>query len=90
MPNRKIVISKSFEKAYAKFVTKKPQLKSAIDKTLINLELDSFSAILKTHKLSGKLLGIYDCRIIFSIENDKLSKQEHILLIDIGTHNEVY
>ncbi len=58
------------------------------------MEEDAFSAQLKTHKLSGSLYGLlacscgYDCRIIFTIEKEK--NEEVILLIDIGTHDEVY
>jgi mRNA-degrading endonuclease YafQ of YafQ-DinJ toxin-antitoxin module len=60
------------------------------------LEEDAFVPELKTHKLSGNLYGLYacscsyDCRIIFSVEKDSKSKTEAILLIDIGTHDEVY
>jgi len=44
-----------------------------------------------THKLSGKLRGLwafscdYDCRVIFKFIN-----KENVLLIDIGSHDEVY
>ena len=44
----------------------------------------------------GELLGLracscgYDCRIIFAIETDEDSKEKVILLLDIGTHDEVY
>ncbi|MDB5003078.1 MAG: plasmid stabilization protein [Mucilaginibacter sp.] len=53
--------------------------------------------MLRTHKLSGKLAAylacscVYDCRIIFIIEKDTSnSGGEVILLLDIGTHNDVY
>ncbi len=96
MIKRKILLSKSFEKSYKKFVTRKPALKSVIEKALLKLEQDPFAAGLKSHKLSGNLYGYfacscgYDCRIIFSIEKDNRSKAEFILLVDIGTHEEVY
>lgn len=32
----------------------------------------------------------YDCRIVFRIEEAEDSGNEEIVLIDIGTHNEVY
>jgi mRNA-degrading endonuclease YafQ of YafQ-DinJ toxin-antitoxin module len=32
----------------------------------------------------------YDCRVIFSLENDPSNGLEVILLLDIGTHDEVY
>lgn len=96
MSLRKIVLSKTFEKAYLKFVRRNPALKKNIEKSLKLLESDVFSSQLKTHKLSGTLFGAfacscgYDCRIIFTIEKDNSSKKEIILLIDIGTHDEVY
>lgn len=96
MNKRKLVLSKSFKKSYKRFISKKPIFKSYIEYALINLEDDVFSPGLKTHKLSGKLNGYYacscgyDCRIIFSIEKYLQNKEEIILLIDIGTHDEVY
>ena len=96
MIRRKLVLSNSFQKSYKKFIAKRPALKALIETALIKLEEGSFLPELKTHKLSGNLLGLYacscgyDCRIIFSIEKDRKSKSEVILLIDIGTHDEVY
>lgn len=96
MVKRKLVLSKSFEKAYIKFVHKRPILKNAIQKSILLLEEDALNPKLKTHKLSGNLFGMfacscgYDCRIIFSIVVNKSSKEEEIILIDLGTHDEVY
>ena len=51
---------------------------------------------LKTHKLSGRLSGLwacwveYDCRIIFASKQDPVKQEQLILLVDIGTHDEVY
>lgn len=96
MSKRSLVLSKSFQKSYKKFISKNPLLKSAIERSLLKLEEDAFAAGLKTHKLSGNLLGYlacscgYDCRIIFSIEKNNQFKGEFILLVDIGTHEEVY
>jgi addiction module RelE/StbE family toxin len=95
MKKRKLVLSTSFKKSYKKYVSKKPFLKTAIEDAILQLEEDAFAPGLKTHKLSGKLYGYlacscgYDCRIVFSIEKEK-SQNEFILLIDIGTHEEVY
>lgn len=96
MTKRKLVLSKSFQKSYKKFISKKPDLKVVIEKALFKLEEDAFAPGLRTYKLSGNLFGHlacscgYDCRIIFSIEKGNKSKEEVILLIDIGTHDEVY
>ena len=60
------------------------------------MQVDIFAAQLGAHKLGGELLGLracscgYDCRIVFSIEQDKETGKEVILLLDIGTHDEVY
>jgi len=32
----------------------------------------------------------YDCRIVFSLENDLENGGQIVLLIDIGSHDEVY
>ena len=96
MSKRNLLLSKSFLKSYKKFITKNPLLKSPIEKALLKLEEDAFAPALKTHKLSGNLYGYlacscgYDCRIVFSIEKSNKLKSEYILLIDIGTHEEVY
>ena len=51
---------------------------------------------LGTHKLSGNLSGYwacscgYDCRIIFSLETDLETGEEVVVLLDVGTHDEVY
>jgi len=60
------------------------------------LTRDPFQPNLRTHKLSGKLKGLwacwveYDCRIIFTFDNDPDSNKEMIILIDLGMHDEVY
>jgi mRNA-degrading endonuclease YafQ of YafQ-DinJ toxin-antitoxin module len=72
------------------------RLQSAIENTLEQMVDDLFAINLGTHKLSGELFGLwacscgYDCRTIFSFENDKENGGEIIVLLDIGTHNEVY
>jgi len=96
MGKRKLLLSKSFGKSYKRFITKKPYLKPVIENALLKLEEDAFAPGLRTHKLSGNLYGYfacscgYDCRIVFSIEKYIKTKVEFILLIDVGTHEEVY
>ncbi len=86
----------SFDKAYRKLARRYPVLQSKVDKTLRQLEQDINDWSLQTHKLSGKLKGLwacscgYDCRIIFSIETEVHTGEEFIVLIDIGTHEDVY
>lgn len=64
--------------------------------TLDELAHDPFHPALKTHKLSGQLKGLwacsveYDCRIVFTFELDPDTGDDMIVLIDLGTHDEVY
>ncbi|MEH1768439.1 type II toxin-antitoxin system RelE/ParE family toxin [Nostoc sp.] len=57
---------------------------------------DPFTPSLKSHKLTGNLAGLwscsvaYDCRIIFIFSEDEKLLEMVILLIDIGSHDEVY
>jgi len=94
---RKLILTKTFEKSYKKFTSTNTILKSAIARTLVKLELDAYDLSLKTHKLSGSLAAClacscgYDCRIIFIIEKDiQNPKAENIVLLNIGTHDDVY
>lgn len=55
------------------------------------LQLDSGNETLRVHELTGKMKGYYafsvtgDIRVIFQKVSD-----EEIILIDIGTHNQLY
>ena len=60
------------------------------------MQEDVFDIQLSTHKLSGELFGFwacscgYDCRILFALEQDPETGDDLIVLLDIGTHDEVY
>ncbi|MCT7952966.1 type II toxin-antitoxin system mRNA interferase toxin, RelE/StbE family [Ancylothrix sp. C2] len=86
----------SFKRAFKRLVKKNPQLQ---DKILAVLELlgnDPFHPSLKSHKLTGQLEGLwscsvsYDCRVIFAFKKEIETDNDLIVLIDIGSHDEVY
>jgi len=91
-----LVLTSSFKRAFKKVIKAKPELKPKIELRLRLLTDDPYSPILRTHKLKGKLLGAwactveYDCRIVFSFETNPDTLEDEIILIDIGTHDEVY
>ena len=93
---RTLIWDNSFKRAFKRFVRKNPQLQDKIFDTLSILETNSFASSLKSHKLSGKLEGLwacsvaYDCRIIFAFRENENTENQAIVLIDIGTHDEVY
>ena len=93
---RSLVLTPKFKRAFRKFVKRNIDLQQRIEDTLQQMEADVFAPALGIHKLSGKLDGFqscscgYDCRILFSIQQDTETNREVIVLLDIGTHDEVY
>lgn len=93
---RSLVLTPKFKPAFRKFIRRDPQLQKQVEDTLVQMEQDVFAPALGTHKLSGVLASFracvcgYDCRIVFVIERDRESGKEVIILLDIGTHEEVY
>lgn len=77
-------------------VKRQLELQARIEERLTLLAVDPFDPQLQTHKLKGKLAGAwacsveYDCRIVFNFVRNLESGEEEILLMDIGTHDEVY
>jgi mRNA-degrading endonuclease YafQ of YafQ-DinJ toxin-antitoxin module len=55
-----------------------------------------FAPSLMVHRLRGEYQELracscsYDCRIIFYLERDEKTQTDRIVLINIGTHDEVY
>jgi addiction module RelE/StbE family toxin len=91
-----LVFASSFKRAFKKLIRRQPQLQEPIEECLALLAADPFNPLLQTHKLKGKLAGSwacsvgYDSRIVFNFVENLESGEEEILLIDIGTHDEVY
>ncbi|KAF3884002.1 type II toxin-antitoxin system YafQ family toxin [Tolypothrix campylonemoides VB511288_2] len=91
-----VVWSNGFKRSFRKITKKNPQLKNQIVTVLRLLADDPFTPSLKSHKLIGDLEGLwscsvaYDCRIIFKFSEDDNLLEMVILLIDIGSHDEVY
>lgn len=93
---RALIWGKTFERAFKRTVKKNPALTKEIEGTVRLLSKDPFAPQLETHKLKGKLSGSwactvgYDMRIIFDFVKGATGKEDDILLIEIGTHDEVY
>lgn len=93
---RELVLTPQFKRAYRKFVKRDRSLQKHIEDALEIMQADVFTYSLGTHKLSGALHGLwasscgYDCRIIFALETEAGTGREVIVLLDIGTHDEVY
>jgi mRNA interferase YafQ len=92
----KIVVSNKFKRSFRKFTSRNTKLQRKIEEVITQLSEDIFDPSLATHKLGGKLADLlacscgYDCRIVFAIETDRETDEKIIILLDIGTHDEVY
>ena len=91
-----LVLTPRFERAFRRLTAKNPALQFQIEATLQRLAENLTDPRLKTHRLSGQLAGLfacsvaYDCRIVFSKQKHPKTGAETLLLINIGTHEEVY
>lgn len=83
---------KSYLKREVKFFKKHPDLLDKYGVVLKKLENDPFESSLKLHKLQGNLEKFhavrltYEYRIILIL----MIVDEKIILVDIGTHDDVY
>jgi addiction module RelE/StbE family toxin len=91
---RLLLRSTAFVRAARRLVKKQPQAIETLRATLELLSEDAFNPQLRTHKLKGEFEGSwacsagYDLRIVFEFVQHQGA--EAILLLTIGTHDEVY
>lgn len=80
-----------FKRSYKKKIKNNQELKKRFWDAVELFSKEPFNSRLRTHKLTGKLKGLwafsvaFDCRVIF-----KFLDKDEVLLIDIGGHDEVY
>jgi len=81
-----------FDRRARKFLTRHPDLRLRFAETLAQLAADPFQPSLRLHPLGGKLQGLQAVSLTYSYRITlTLQITEHeILLIDIGSHDEVY
>ncbi|MEL6777706.1 MAG: type II toxin-antitoxin system YafQ family toxin [Cyanobacteria bacterium J06597_16] len=93
---RSLRLTPKFKRAFRKFVKRNPVLQKRVESTLQQMASDVSAPKLGAHKLSGNMANLnacscgYDCRIVFKIKKDMETGAEAIILIDIGTHDDVY
>lgn len=87
-----LVWTPAFTRAAQKFSAQHPELRSKLAAVLRDLEQNPFQPHLKFHHLSGKLKGVQAVRITHSyrITLTLLITEREIILLDIGSHAEVY
>jgi len=87
----KITFSSPFKRAFKKKVKGKQNIESKYWEKIDIFIKNPFDAQLRTHKLSGKLEGMWS----FTVEHDLrvvfyFSEKDKAVFVDIGKHDEVY
>ena len=87
-----ITTPRQFLRQARKFFKKHPELKPRFAKLLDELQRDPFAPHLEIHPLTGKLAGCHAVSLTYSyrITLTLFITVEEIVLLDIGSHEEVY
>lgn len=88
----RLIYTKSYNQRAKKFIKKHPELLKQYEKTLKLLELNPHHPSLRLHELKGKLKGLYfiSINISYRITFKLIITDKNIILIDIGSHGQVY
>ena len=88
----KLVITESYLKRARKFFAKHPQALKQYEKMLQLLCINPQHPSLRLHKISGRLKGLFSVSIHISyrVIINFIIRNDQIVLIDIGSHDEVY
>jgi mRNA-degrading endonuclease YafQ of YafQ-DinJ toxin-antitoxin module len=87
-----IVTPQQFLRLARKFFRQHPDLRPRFARLLDDLQSDPFQPRLELHSLSGKLEGCYAVSLTYSyrITLTLMVTEGEIILLDIGSHDDVY
>ena len=90
--NFRIIHTKSYLKCATKFAKRHPDLLGQYEKSLKLLELNPFHPSLRLHRLNGSLSDLHSVSINISyrITLEFLIDDGKIVLVNVGSHDEVY
>ena len=88
----RVIYTKSYLKRATKFAKRHPVLLAQYEKALKLLELNPFHPSLRLHRLSGSLSDLHSISINISyrITLEFLIEDGKIILVNVGSHDEVY
>jgi addiction module RelE/StbE family toxin len=88
----KLIKDENYQRKERKFFKKQPQLLDKYSEVLTKLKINPFDPSLKMHKLKGELGEFYSCSLTYEyrIICTFIIQNETIILVDIGSHNDVY
>jgi addiction module RelE/StbE family toxin len=87
-----IVTPQQFLRQARRFFKKHPELKQRFARVLSDLQVDPFQPHLELHPLGGKLAGCHTVSLThnYRITLTLLITDKEIILLDVGSHDEVY
>lgn len=87
-----LVYTEKFEKRAIRFLKQHPDVKQKYLKTLQLLELNPHHPSLRLHRLSGKLKMFHSVSIdmFYRITLEFEIRDNMIILVDVGAHDDVY
>lgn len=91
-----LVLSKAFIRQFKRLKRRNFQLRDQVEQALQQLAEDPFHPRLETHKLQGNLSDCWACsinysnRIVFTFVENPDSGEAEILLLTLGSHDDVY
>lgn len=88
----KLVFTESYTRRAIKFLRRHPNLRTQYQRTLELLELDPSHPSLRLHKLKGEFRDLHSVFINYAyrITLEFLVEGKSILLVNVGSHDEVY
>ena len=88
----RVIYTKSYLKRATKFAKRHPDLLAQYEKALKLLELNPFHPSLRLHRLSGSLSDLHSISINISyrITLEFLIEDGKIILVHVGSHDEIY
>jgi len=88
----RIIYTPGYNRRAARFLKRHPDLLSQYEKTLKLLEINPFHPSLRLHRLQGTLSELHSVSINigYRITLELILRNEQIIPIDVGSHDEVY
>jgi len=87
-----LIFTDSYKKRAKRFAKQHPELKEHYRDTLHLLSKNPNHPSLRLHPLKGKLTGLHSVSITFSyrITLELIISEQEIILVNVGSHDEVY
>lgn len=88
----RLIYPESYLKKAKKFLRKHPEMRNQYQKTLELLEMNPNHPSLRLHGLQGRLSGLSSVSINMSyrIVLEVVIRDNDIILVDVGNHDQVY